>query len=120
MNPKLLDKMADIINSKSKVFYAVVPRMKLQYMNVDGDSLQKTFCYVLNIVRLKQQQSKKRNVWNIYEIDIEKVIQKISQRDRLFADRITRCDLTPTDVEIIIRRASFRALNLKISPIMVD
>jgi hypothetical protein len=36
MNPKLLDKMADIINSKSKVFYAVVPRMKLQYMNVDG------------------------------------------------------------------------------------
>lgn len=120
MNPNLLDKMADIINAKSNVFYAVVPRMKLQYMAVQGESLSQTHCYVLNIVRLRQQRSKKRNVWNIYENDIENVIRKMSQRDRHFADRINRCNLTTTDVEIIIKRATFRLLNLKISPIMVD
>ncbi len=120
MNPLLLDKMADIINSKSKVFYAVVPRMKLEYMDVHGESLQKTYCHVLSIVRLKQLQGKKRNVWNIYETDIENVVRKISQRDRHFADRADRCELTTTDVEIIAKRASFKAVNLKIAPMAID
>ena len=56
-----------------------------------------------------------RTVWNIYENDIDKIIKKICRRDSAFAERIAKCEPTLHDVELIIRRASFKSLKLKIS-----
>lgn len=120
MNRDLLEKMADVINSKSKEFYAVVPRRQFKYMNVEAGHLMPTSCYVLSIVRMKQKRGKNREIWNIYEFDIWKKVKEQSRKDRLFRDRMLNCEPTPMDVEIIVKRASFRALNLKISPIATD
>lgn len=61
-----------------------------------------------------------RSVWNIYENDIDKIIQKISRRDKDFAERIDRCEPTLFDIEIIVRRASYQALKLKLAKTSYD
>lgn len=116
MRAELLYKFADIINSNGKEFRAVVPLSRHDYMVQDGNRLVKSSCLVLRIMLAgKVKYHVSRTVWNIYEKDIDKIIQKVCRRDTAFAERITQCEPTPQDVELIVRRASFNSLKLKIS-----
>ena len=98
MRAELLYKIADIINSNSTKYRAVIPRVRRQYMTQQGDKLVKSTCLV----------------WNIYENDIDRIIKKIARRDMDFAQRIDKCEPTLFDIEVIVRRASFQALKLKL------
>ena len=115
MNPNLLIKIADIINNNGSKYRAVIPCSKHDYMILEGNKLRKSCCYVLKImVSGKTKNHVKRSVWNIYEYDMDRIILKVSRRDKDFAERISSCGLTPHDVEQIVRRASFGSLRLKI------
>lgn len=116
MKAELLCKFADIINTNGKVYRAVVPTARHDYMVQDGNRLVKSSCLVLRIMLAgKVKYHVSRTIWNIYEKDIDRIIQKICRRDTAFAERIAQCDPTPQDVDLIIRRASFKSLKLKIS-----
>ena len=116
MTVELLCKIADIINSNSQIYHAVVPPAKRDYMVHQGGSLVRYSCYVLHIVKAQKKKRRiLRAVWNIYEKDIDKIIRKICRRDAPFAARIAQCEPTKQDVELLIRRASFNSLRLKIS-----
>lgn len=116
MKAELLCKFADIINTNGKVYRAVVPTARHDYMVQDGKRLVKSSCLVLRIMLAgKVKYHVSRTVWNIYEKDIDRIIQKICRRDTAFAERIAQCEPTPQDVDLIIRRASFKSLKLKIS-----
>ena len=113
MKPELLYKIADVINANSNIYHAVVPYSKFDYMIQEGSRLVKSSCYVLRIMlsgKVKCHVS--RTVWNIFEIDMDKIIQKACRRDKAFAERIAQCEPTPLDVELLIRRASFKSLML--------
>lgn len=115
MRIDLLYKIADIINSNSTKYHAVIPRVKRQYMTWQDGRLVKSDCLVLNVMLTgKPKNHVSRSVWNIYEKDIEKIIKKISRRDKAFAERIDNCEPTLFDIELIVRRASFQALKLKL------
>jgi len=115
MKTELLYKIADIINSNSTKYRAVIPRVKRQYMTQQGNSLVKSTCLVLNImVTTLPKNHVSRSIWNIYEKDIDKIIKKIGRRDKEFAQRIDNCEPTLFDIEVIVRRASFQALKLKL------
>ena len=116
MKAELLCKFADIINTNGKVYRAVVPTARHDYMVQDGNRLVKSSCLVLRIMLAgKVKYHVSRTIWNIYEKDIDRIIQKICRRDTAFAERIAQCNPTPQDVDLIIRRASFKSLKLKIS-----
>ena len=115
MKTELLYKIADIINSNSTKYRAVIPRVRRQYMTQQGNSLVKSTCLVLNImVTTRPKNHVSRSIWNIYEKDIDKIIKKIGRRDKEFAQRIDNCEPTLFDIEVIVRRASFQALKLKL------
>ncbi len=115
MKTELLYKRADIINSNSTKYRAVIPRVRRQYMTQQGNSLVKSTCLVLNImVTTRPKNHVSRSIWNIYEKDIDKIIKKIGRRDKEFAQRIDNCEPTLFDIEVIVRRASFQALKLKL------
>lgn len=115
MKTELLYKIADIINSNSTKYRAVIPRVRRQYMTQQGNSLVKSTCLVLNImVTTLPKNHVSRSIWNIYEKDIDKIIKKIGRRDKEFAQRIDNCEPTLFDIEVIVRRASFQALKLKL------
>lgn len=115
MKTELLYKIADIINSNSSKYRAVIPRVRRQYMTQQGNSLVKSTCLVLNImVTTRPKNHVSRSIWNIYEKDIDKIIKKIGRRDKEFAQRIDNCEPTLFDIEVIVRRASFQALKLKL------
>lgn len=114
MKPELLYKIADVINANSNIYHAVVPYSKFDYMIQEGSRLVRSSCYVLRIMlsgKVKCHVS--RTVWNIFEIDMDKIIQKVCRRDKAFAERIAKCEPTPLDVELLIRRASFKTLMLQ-------
>lgn len=116
MNPNLLINIADTINNNGAMYHAVIPCSRHDYMIQEGSKLKKSCCYVLKImVSGKTKNHIQRNEWNIYEYDMDKIILKVSRRDKDFAQRVTSCELTPQDVENIIRRASFGSLRLKIA-----
>ena len=116
MKPELLYKIADIINANSSKYHAVIPCSKHDYMIQEGSRLTKTNCYVLRIMLSgKYKSHKNRSVWNIFENDMDKIIMKVSRRDKEFTERIKSCEPTPQDIESIVRRASFGTLKLKIS-----
>ena len=78
MKTELLYKIADIINSNSTKYRAVIPRVRRQYMTQQGNSLVKSTCLVLNImVTTRPKNHVSRSIWNIYEKDIDKIIKKI-------------------------------------------
>ena len=115
MKTELLYKIEDIINSNSTKYRAVIPRVRRQYMTQQGNSLVKSTCLVLNImVTTRPKNHVSRSIWNIYEKDIDKIIKKIGRRDKEFAQRIDNCEPTLFDIEVIVRRASFQALKLKL------
>jgi len=116
MSIELLSKLADVVNTNSKYYHAVIPSIKHEYMTQQGNKLVKTCCLVLRIMMVgKVKNHKKRTVWNIFEADIEKIIGKISKRDSGFAERMRQCCPTPMDVEILIRRSSLQSLKLNLS-----
>lgn len=116
MKPELLYKIADIINANCSKYHAVIPCSKHDYMIQEGSRLTKTNCYVLRIMLSgKHKSHKNRSVWNIFENDMDKIIMKVSRRDKEFTERIKSCEPTPQDIESIVRRASFGTLKLKIS-----
>ncbi len=111
----LLYKIADKINGNSNVYRAMVPQAKKQYVVLDGNGLTKTSCPVLNIiVNNKPRNHKSRSFWFLYKIDIDKVIRKISRKDKDFSSRIDKGEPSLFDIEIIVRRASYQALKLKL------
>lgn len=115
MSIELLYKIADLINTNSTKYHAVIPRVRRQYMTWQDGHLVKSYCLVLNVMVVgKPKNHVCRSVWNIYEKDIDKIIKKISRRDKAFAERITNCEPTLFDIEMIVRRASFQALKLKL------
>jgi site-specific DNA-adenine methylase len=115
MKQELLYKIADIINSNSTKYRAVIPRVKRQYVTQQGNRLVKSTCYVLNVMLVNRPKNYvTRNKWNIYENDIDKIIKKMARRNKEFAQRIDNCEPTLFDIEMIIRRASFQALKLKL------
>ena len=80
MMAELLYKIADIINANSKVYRAVVPEARHDYMMHENGRLVKSSCLVLRIMlsgKVKYHIS--RTVWNIYENDIAKIIKKFAE-----------------------------------------
>ena len=115
MKAELLYQIADIINHNSTTHYAVVPTSRHDYMVQEGQRLVQSSCLVLRIMlKGKVKCHVSRTFWNIYEKDIDKVIMKICRRDSSFAERISKCEPTAQDVDLLIRRASFNSLRLKI------
>ena len=115
MKAELLYRIADIINSNSSTHHAVVPCSRHDYMVQEGNRLVKASCLVLRIMLSgKVKNHVTRSFWNIYEKDIDKVIMKICRRDSSFAERISKLEPTAQDVDLLIRRASFNSLRLKI------
>ena len=97
MRPELLYSIADVINAHGDTYHAVVPFAKHDYMVQEGSRLVRSSCYVLRVMLSgKAKNHVRRTVWNVYEGDMDKIIQKIS-------------------VEWIIRRATLKSLTLKIS-----
>ena len=121
MRTELLYKIADMINANSTKYRAVIPRVRRQYMTQQGDRLVKSTCMVLNImITYLPKNHISRSMWNIYENDIDRIITKIARRDKAFAQRIDTCEPTLLDIEIIVRRASFQALKLKLVKTVYD
>lgn len=114
MKIELLYKIADIINSNSRHYRAIVPTSKRDYMVHQRGKLVRTSCFVLRIMAMDKTGAT-RNVWNIYEKDMDKIIEKVCRRDSAFAQRVAQDDLTRQDVEMLIRRASFISLRLRIA-----
>lgn len=114
MKIDLLYKIADIINGNSRHYRAIVPTSKRDYMVYQRGKLVRSSCFVLRIMALDKAGAT-RSVWNIYEKDIDKIIAKVCRRDSAFANRIEQCEPTTRDVEMLIRRASFISLRLKIA-----
>ena len=116
MRPELLYSIADVINSNGDTYRAVVPYAKHEYMVQEGSRLVRSSCYVLRVMLSgKPKNHVRRTVWNIYEGDMDKIIQKMSRRDKAFAERMNSCKPSPRDVEWIVRRATLKSLTLKIS-----
>lgn len=116
MKPELLYSIADVINTNGDTYRAVVPYAKHDYMVQEGSRLVRSSCYVLRVMLSgKPKNHVRRAVWNIYEGDMDKIIQKISRRDKAFAERMNSCKPSPRDVEWIVRRATLKSLTLKIS-----
>jgi len=115
MTLKLLYRIADVINSSTQKYYAVVPDARREYMTQVDSKLVKSYCWVLNIkVMGKITNHVKRSDWNIFEKDMDRIILKMARRDKAFAERIRNCEPTPFDVQTIVRRASFQSLRLKL------
>lgn len=116
MAHELLYKIADVINDNSDTYFASIPEMKKDYMVLKDGKLVKTSCLVLNIKTIgKVKNPISRSSWNIYENDIDRIIRKMSWRDADFAERMKTCVPSPFDVEMIVRRASFQSVKLKIA-----
>ena len=121
MKPELLAKFADIINANSHDYRAYIPNVRREYMVLDNGKLVKVFCYVLEVRLIgKVKCHKIRSAWNIYEFELDRIIDRISRRDKSFAERIDSCSPTPTDVEMLVRRASQQSLRLHLTSTAYD
>ena len=121
MKPELLAKFADIINANSHDYRASIPNVRREYMVLDNGKLVKVFCYVLEVRLIgKVKCHKIRSAWNIYEFELDRIIDRISRRDKSFAERIDSCSPTPTDVEMLVRRASQQSLRLHLTSTAYD
>ena len=116
MRPELLYAIADVINANGDTYRAIVPYTKHDYMVQEGCRLVRSSCYVLRVMLSgKPRNHVSRTVWNIYEKDMDKIIQKMSRRDKAFAERMKDFKPSPRDVEWIVRRATLKSLTLMIS-----
>lgn len=113
MKTSVLENIVNTINTNCKNFAAYLPLEPNEYWDIREGKLLKTESRTLRIQ--KRGNEKNQKFWNIFEKDMDKVIFKASQRNKDFADRVKNNTLSVYDVECIIRRSSFKILNLKMS-----
>lgn len=116
MRIELLFILADIINSCSKRYYALIPKHQYEYLMYEDNGIKHSSCHVLRIMRTDvKRRSGMKNFCLIYEKDLDHVIKGVCRRDKEFAKRIDLWQPTPHDVEMLVRRASFRLVHLNLS-----
>lgn len=90
MRAELLYKIADIINSNSTKYRAVIPRVRRQYMTQQGDKLVKSTCLVLNIMVTNRPKNHiNRSIWNIYENDMDRIIKRLLEETWILHSGLT-------------------------------
>lgn len=111
MQNNILENIAITINQHSRRYEARIPNELREYCEIINGRIIKVKNRVLRIEYICEKR--KNKVWYIFERDIEKVILKISRRDKNFSQRVEDGSLTVYDVECVIRRCTFKILNLK-------
>ncbi len=101
MQNNILENIAITINQHSRRYEARIPNELREYCEIINGRIIKVKNRVLRIEYICEKR--KNKVWYIFERDIEKVILKISRRDKNFSQRVEDGSLTVYDVECVIR-----------------
>lgn len=121
MTLSLLSKIADMINSNSTRYQALVPMVRKLYMQQVGTTLVRQYCLVLQIMVVgKSRNHIQKNQWKVFEYDMDRTITKLARKDMAFAERLSREEPSLHDVELIIRRASYQSLKPRLAPVGID
>ena len=117
MDIAILLQMSGIINACSIRYEANVPNTPVSYAQQVNGKLVHITCHALQVkARGKHKNHLHRSFWLIYELDIDRIIRRISRHNAEMAKRVKEIALTPQDVDIIIRRATFQSLRLQLIP----
>lgn len=117
MDIAILLQMSVIINACSIRYEANVPNTPVSYAKQVNGKLVNIKCHALQVkARGKHKNHLHRSFWLIYELDIDRIIRRISRHNAEMAKRVKEIALTPQDVDIIIRRATFQSLRLQLIP----
>lgn len=117
MDIAILLQMSGIINACSIRYEANVPNTPVSYAKQVNGKLVNIKCHALQVkARGKHKNHLHRSFWLIYELDIDRIIRRISRHNAEMAKRVKEIALTPQDVDIIIRRATFQSLSLQLIP----
>ena len=117
MDIAILLQMSGIINACSIRYEANVPNTPVSYAKQVNGKLVNIKCHALQVkARGKHKNHLHRSFWLIYELDIDRIIRRISRHNAEMAKRVKEIALTPQDVDIIIRRATFQSLRLQHIP----
>ena len=117
MDIAILLQMSGIINACSIRYEANVPNTPVSYAKQVNGKLVNIKCHALQVkARGKHKNHLHRSLWIIYELDIDRIVRRITRHNPEMAKRINEIALTPQDVDIIIRRASFQSLRLQLIP----
>ena len=117
MDIAILLQMSGIINACSIRYEANVPNTPVSYAKQVNGKLVNIKCHALQVkARGKHKNHLHRSFWLIYELDIDRIIRRISRHNAEMAKRVKENALTPQDVDIIIRRATFQSLRLQLIP----
>ena len=117
MDIAILLQMSGIINACSIRYEANVPNTPVSYAKQVNGKLVNIKCHALQVkARGKHKNHLHRSFWLIYELDIDRIIRRISRHNAEMAKRVKEIALTPQDVDIIIRRATFQSLRLQLIP----
>ena len=117
MDIAILLQMSGIINACSIRYEANVPNTPVSYAKQVNGKLVNIKCHALQVkARGKHKNHLHRSFWLIYELDIDRTIRRISRHNAEMAKRVKEIALTPQDVDIIIRRATFQSLRLQLIP----
>lgn len=117
MDIAILLQMSGIINACSIRYEANVPNTQVSYAKQVNGKLVNIKCHALQVkARGKHKNHLHRSFWLIYELDIDRIIRRISRHNAEMAKRVKEIALTPQDVDIIIRRATFQSLRLQLIP----
>ena len=117
MDIAILLQMSGIINACSIRYEANVPNTPVSYAKQVNGKLVNIKCHALQVkARGKHKNHLHRSFWLIYELDIDRIIRRISRHNAEMAKRVKEIALTPQDVDILIRRATFQSLRLQLIP----
>lgn len=117
MDIAILLQMSGIINACSIRYEANVPNTPVSYAKQVNGKLVNIKCHALQVkARGKHKNHLHRSFWLIYELDIDRIIRRISRHNAEMAKRVKEIALTPQDIDIIIRRATFQSLRLQLIP----
>lgn len=117
MDIAILLQMSGIINACSIRYEANVPNTPVSYAKQVNGKLVNIKCHALQVkARGKHKNHLHRSFRLIYELDIDRIIRRISRHNAEMAKRVKEIALTPQDVDIIIRRATFQSLRLQLIP----
>ena len=117
MDIAILLQMSGIINACSIRYEANVPNTPVSYAKQVNGKLVNIKCHALQVkARGKHKNHLHRSFWLIYELDIDRIIRRISRHNAEMAKRVKEIALTPQNVDIIIRRATFQSLRLQLIP----
>ena len=117
MDIAILLQMSGIINACSTRYEASVPNAQVSYAKQVNGRWVNVKCHSIRIkARGKHKNHLHRSFWVIYELDIDRIVRRITRHNPEMANRVREIALTPQDVDIIIRRASFQSLRLQLIP----